>query len=70
MPTTILFLPVSTRHVSIGALLGIGASSRQATWRNAGEILLARVTTVPGGAVFAAFAFMLVRVLRKALGGP
>lgn len=63
-------LPVSTTHVSVGSLLGIGASTRQANWRKVGEILLAWVTTVPCGAVFAAISFMLIQTLRVAIGGP
>jgi PiT family inorganic phosphate transporter len=63
-------LPVSTTHVSVGAMLGIGATTRQARWRKVVEILLAWVTTVPCGAVFAALAFVLIQMVRKGGGGP
>lgn len=53
-------LPVSTTHVSVGSLLGIGATTGQAHWRKAGEILLAWVSTVPCGAILAAIAYGLV----------
>lgn len=51
-------LPVSTTHVSVGSLLGIGAVTRQARWRTAAEILLAWVSTVPCGAALAALAYL------------
>jgi PiT family inorganic phosphate transporter len=53
-------LPVSTTHVSVGALLGIGAASRQVYWRKVAEILLAWVSTVPCGALLAGLAYMLL----------
>jgi len=49
--------PVSTTHVSVGSLLGIGATTHQAKWRKVGEILLAWVSTVPCGAILAAIAY-------------
>ena len=54
-------LPVSTTHVSVGSLLGMGASTRQVYWRKAAEILLAWITTVPCGAALAACAYFLIR---------
>ena len=54
-------MPVSTTHVSVGSLLGMGASTRQAKWKKCGEILLAWITTVPCGALFAAVLYFLVR---------
>ncbi|WP_010584569.1 inorganic phosphate transporter [Schlesneria paludicola] len=53
-------LPVSTTHVSVGSLLGMGATTRQAKWRKIGEILLAWVSTVPCGAILAAVAYALI----------
>jgi len=53
-------LPVSTTHVSVGSLLGMGAATRQAHWRKAGEIGLAWVTTAPAGAALAALAYAAV----------
>ena len=53
-------LPVSTTHVSVGSLLGMGASTRQAKWRKVGEILLAWVSTVPCAAVLAAIAYAII----------
>lgn len=56
-------LPVSTTHVSVGSLLGIGCVTGQAKWKKVGEILLAWVSTVPCGAVLAACAYGLLRWL-------
>ena len=53
-------LPVSTTHVSVGSLLGMGVVTRQAKWRTVGEIVLAWVSTVPCGALLAAIAYALV----------
>jgi len=52
--------PVSTTHVSVGSLLGMGATTRQAKWRKVGEIMLAWVSTVPCGAILAAIAYWVV----------
>ncbi len=53
-------LPVSTTHVSVGALTGMGASTRQTRWRKVAEILLAWVCTVPCAAMLAAVAYVVL----------
>lgn len=53
-------MPVSTTHVSVGSLLGMGAVTRQAHWRMIGEILLAWISTVPCAAVLAAGAYAVI----------
>jgi PiT family inorganic phosphate transporter len=53
-------LPVSTTHVSVGSLLGMGVTTGQAKWRTIGEILLAWVSTVPCGAILAAIAYGVI----------
>ena len=53
-------LPVSTTHVSVGALTGMGASTRQTRWRKVAEILLAWVCTVPCAAMLAAVAHVVL----------
>lgn len=58
-------LPVSTTHVSVGALLGIGVTTRQAKWRKVGEILLAWVTTLPSAALLAGLVFGWLRVFSR-----
>ncbi|MBL9179953.1 MAG: inorganic phosphate transporter [Verrucomicrobiaceae bacterium] len=50
-------LPVSTTHVSVGALLGIGITTRQAKWRTVIPVLAAWVITLPVSALVAALLF-------------
>lgn len=52
-------LPVSTTHVSVGALFGIGVVNHTAATRAVSAILLAWVTTLPLAAVTAAGLFLL-----------
>lgn len=49
-----LGLPVSTTHVTCGALFGIGMITGQARWAMIGQILLAWVITLPIAAALAA----------------
>lgn len=53
-------LPVSTTHVSVGALLGIGITTRQAKWRTALPVLAAWVVTLPVSALLAALIYRLL----------
>ncbi len=57
-------LPVSTTHISVGALLGIGITTRQARWRSIGAIFTAWLTTVPCAAALAALATLLIHALK------
>ena len=52
-------LPVSTTHVSVGALVGIGTVTRQAHWRAVGQIVLSWIVTLPCGAALAAGVYLL-----------
>ncbi len=52
-----LGLPVSTTHVSCGALFGIGAVSGSANWAAIATILLAWVTTLPVGGALGALCY-------------
>jgi PiT family inorganic phosphate transporter len=54
-------LPVSTTHVSCGALFGIGAVAGQARWKAIGSIALAWVTTLPIAAGLAAGVYLTGR---------
>jgi PiT family inorganic phosphate transporter len=56
-------LPVSTTHVSCGALFGIGAVTRQAHWGMIAKIFGAWLTTLPVGAALGAASFWLIRYL-------
>lgn len=53
-------LPVSTTHVSVGSLFGMGVASRRVHWRKVGEILVAWVSTVPCGAILAGGAYAIL----------
>ena len=64
---TIYSLPVSTTHVSVGSLFGIGVVNCTARVRTVLSILLAWVTTLPIGAALAALFYWLLRGLP--LGG-
>jgi inorganic phosphate transporter, PiT family len=56
-----LGLPVSTTHVSVGALFGIGVVNGSARTRTVLTILLAWATTLPLGAALAAGSYLLLR---------
>lgn len=58
-----LGLPVSTTHVSVGSLFGIGLVNSTARAKTIATILLAWVTTLPAGAVLAAGTYLLVRAV-------
>jgi PiT family inorganic phosphate transporter len=61
-----LGLPVSTTHVSVGALFGIGTVTGTARARTVLSILLAWVTTLPTGAAAAAVVFVAAAALMPA----
>ncbi len=56
-------LPVSTTHVSCGALFGIGIVSGQARWPVIRTILMAWVLTLPTAALLSAGIFLMLRTL-------
>lgn len=58
-------LPVSTTHVSVGSLLGIGIVTRQAQWRNVGQIVLSWIVTLPCGAALAALSLLVIGLFLK-----
>src|SRR5262245_47476975 len=64
---SIFKLPVSTTHVSVGSLFGIGVVNRNAQIRTVLNILLAWVTTLPLGAALGAAAYYGLTALQ--LGG-
>jgi PiT family inorganic phosphate transporter len=57
-----LALPVSTTHVSVGSLFGIGMVNRTARVRMILTILLAWVTTLPIAAVLSALVYVAIRL--------
>lgn len=56
-----LGMPVSTTHVSCGALFGLGAATRQAHWSVIGKILGAWLITLPLGAALGAGCYWLLK---------
>ncbi len=56
-------MPVSTTHVSVGSLLGLGAATGQAKWKKAIEIMFAWISTVPCGAILAALFYGVLRMV-------
>lgn len=52
-------MPVSTTHVSVGTLLGMGTVTGQAKWKTVFPILASWVITVPVAAVLAALFYLL-----------
>jgi PiT family inorganic phosphate transporter len=59
-------LPVSTTHVSVGSLVGIGIVTRKAHWKSVGQIALCWLVTLPCGAALAALLALLLRILHPA----
>jgi PiT family inorganic phosphate transporter len=56
-------VPVSTTHVSCGALFGIGIANGQAHWKIIRTILAAWVLTLPAAALLSAGVYLLLRQL-------
>lgn len=54
-------VPVSTTHVSCGAIFGVGVVTKQANVKTIASILLAWVTTLPVAAATSALAFVVLR---------
>lgn len=54
-------LPVSTTHVSVGALFGIGLTNRQADFRVIRKILLSWLVTLPCAAIIGAGVYWLTK---------
>jgi PiT family inorganic phosphate transporter len=55
-----LGLPVSTTHVSLGSLFGLGAVTGQARWGTIVQIILAWIITLPCAAVCAALTWWIL----------
>lgn len=53
-------MPVSTTHVSVGALLGMGTVTGQAKWKTVIPVLASWVITLPVAAVLAGLFYLLV----------
>lgn len=58
-------LPVSTTHVSVGSLLGMGTVTGQAKWKSILPVLASWVITLPVAAVTAALSYPLFKSLHS-----
>jgi len=55
-------LPVSTTHVSVGSLIGIGVATRQARWKTVIPVLLSWLVTLPCAAFLGAASLRIARL--------
>ena len=63
-PGAFLGLPMSTTHVSTGAIIGIGIQKGGAVdWKRVREMVLAWVVTLPAGALLGVLAYGLLRLV-------
>lgn len=53
-------LPVSTTHVSVGSILGIGIANKNGNWKVIREVLLSWVLTLPVAAITAGIFYLLL----------
>jgi PiT family inorganic phosphate transporter len=53
-------LPVSTTHVSVGSIVGIGGATGRAQWRTLAQIGAAWITTLPLAAILACALYTLL----------
>ena len=63
MSSSLLGLPVSSTHILIGAVLGVGLVNRNANWGLMRNIALAWVITVPVSAVIGAIGLVGIRAI-------
>ncbi|WP_435260774.1 anion permease [Tenacibaculum sp. nBUS_03] len=56
-------LPVSTTHVSVGSLFGIGVITKKANYKTIGKIILSWVLTLPIAAIMSALIFKTLQIL-------
>jgi PiT family inorganic phosphate transporter len=62
-----LGLPMSTTHVSSGAIIAVGAQNRSGlNWETVQHLMLAWVVTLPGAALLGIVAYQLLRLSRLA----
>ncbi|WP_375055114.1 inorganic phosphate transporter [Zobellella sp. DQSA1] len=63
MTASMIGLPVSSTHILIGAVLGIGLVNRQTNWKLMKPIGLAWIITLPAAGLLSAVAFIMLRSL-------
>lgn len=62
LAATKLGIPVSSTHILIGAVLGIGVLNRDANWSMMKPIAMAWVITLPAAALMSAIIFMMLKI--------
>ncbi|MDO5058919.1 MAG: inorganic phosphate transporter [Neisseria sp.] len=63
MGASLLGLPVSSTHILVGAVLGIGLVNRNANWKAMKPIGLAWVITLPAASLLAVVCFVILRAV-------
>ena len=63
MGASVLGLPVSSTHILVGAVLGIGVVNRNANWKMMKPIGLAWVITLPAAAFLSVVNFLILRAV-------
>ncbi|CZE46548.1 inorganic phosphate transporter [Campylobacter geochelonis] len=63
MLASVLGLPVSSTHILIGAILGIGIANAQTNWKLMKPIALAWIITLPASAALSAIWFIVFRLV-------
>lgn len=63
MSASILGLPVSSTHILVGAVLGIGVVNAQANWALMKPIALTWVITLPAAAVISSVGFVMLKIV-------
>lgn len=58
-------LPVSTTHVSVGGIFGIGIVNKKADYRTISKILLSWVLTLPAAAILSALIYLILQKFIK-----
>jgi PiT family inorganic phosphate transporter len=55
-------IPVSSTHILVGAVIGIGMLNRDANWKLMKPIAMAWVITLPAAAAMAALFFFILKI--------
>ena len=63
MMASLLGLPVSSTHILVGAVLGIGLVNRNANWKTMKPIAMAWVITLPAAAFLSIICFFILRAI-------
>ena len=63
MGASLMGLPVSSTHILVGAVLGIGLVNRNANWKLMKPIGLAWVITLPAAAVLSVASYLVLQAV-------